>query len=337
MAGKIFISYRRSDDPGSAHALFAHLKHSFGAKELFMDVADIEPGLNFVQVLKDQVTRCEVLIAVIGKGWIDARDDTGARRLDNPEDFVRIEIEFALQLGKRVIPVLVGQAQMPRADQLPGSMKSLAECNAVRLTNDRFESDTRELIAALGRALGAESAQARQRAVPIKPLVAALLGVAFMVLLLAGVLWYRWDPDKDRPVAALTRLGWVITKVDGQFQFEVHGAAPSMRELSTYFVQLTEPFRLRLINVLGLNDLHYLSNVERCTTIAVVQGNFTDNSELKGFSYLKVSHYSRPVPTDKQGIVDASPLSSMLSLQTLDLGGSRIRDVEFLASTAKLT
>ena len=336
MAGKIFISYRRSDDPGSAQALFAHLAQSFGAEELFMDVADIEPGLNFVQVLKDQVARCDVLIAVIGKGWIDARDDTGARRLDNPEDFVRIEIEFALKLGKRVIPVLVRQAQMPRADELPESMKSLAACNAVPLTHERFQSDTRDLIAALQRVLGTENAKARQRAVPIQPFVATLLGVACMVLLLAGVLWYRWYFDKDRPIAALARLGWAITKVDGKSQFEVHRAVPSMQEFSTYFAQLTEPFRLSFINVLGLNDLHYLSNAERCTTITVMLGNFTDISELKGFRYLK-NLIIEDLPADKQGVVDASALSSLLSLQTLTLSGSRVRDVEFLASTTKLT
>jgi TIR domain len=153
MAGKIFINYRRGDDPGFAQALFGRLEQAFPAEQLFIDVDNIEPGLDFVRVLTDQVTECDVLISVIGKGWIDARDDAGVRRLDNPADFVRVEIESALAQDKRVIPVLVGQAQMPRADQLPEAMKPFATRNAVRLTHERFRSDTGALIAALQRAL----------------------------------------------------------------------------------------------------------------------------------------------------------------------------------------
>src|ERR1700722_16833399 len=149
MAGKIFINYRRGDDPGFAQALFARLEQAFPPGQLFMDVDNIEPGLDFVRVLEEQVAQSDVLISVIGKGWIDARDDKGARRLDNPEDFVRIEIESALQQEKRVIPVLVGQAQMPRAEELPDAMKPLARRNAVRLTHERFRSDTEALITAL--------------------------------------------------------------------------------------------------------------------------------------------------------------------------------------------
>jgi hypothetical protein len=153
MAGKIFINYRRGDDPGFAQALFARLEQAFPPEQLFMDVEYVEPGLDFVRVLTDQVAECDVLISVIGKGWIDARDEAGARRLDNPADFVRIEIESALAQDKRVIPVLVGQAQMPRTDQLPETMKPFATRNAVRLTHERFRSDTNGLIAALQRAL----------------------------------------------------------------------------------------------------------------------------------------------------------------------------------------
>jgi hypothetical protein len=164
MAGKIFINYRRGDDPGSAQALFARLEQAFPPEQLFMDVDNIEPGLDFVKVLKDQVAQCDVLIAVIGRGWIDTRDEVGARRLDNPADFVRIEIESALAQDKRVIPVLVGEARMPRTDELPEGMKPLATRNAVRLTHERFRADAQGLIKALERALGEIEAQRRAQA-----------------------------------------------------------------------------------------------------------------------------------------------------------------------------
>src|SRR5216684_684258 len=97
MAGKIFISYRRGDDPGFSGRVFDRLQEAFSPDQLFMDVDNIAPGLDFVRVLHEQVAKCDVLLAIIGRGWIDAADPTGARRLDNPEDFVRIEIESALK------------------------------------------------------------------------------------------------------------------------------------------------------------------------------------------------------------------------------------------------
>jgi hypothetical protein len=133
MAGNIFINYRRGDDPGFTQALFSRLEQAFPPERLFMDVNNIAPGLDFVQVLNDQVARCDVLIAVIGKNWLGAADESGERRLDNPEDFVRIEIESALSQKKRVIPVLVNDAKMSRSTELPESLKSFARCNAVRL------------------------------------------------------------------------------------------------------------------------------------------------------------------------------------------------------------
>ncbi len=118
-----------------------------------MDVDNIAPGLDFVRVLEERVAECDVVLAVIGKGWIDARDATGARRLDDPDDFVRVEISSALSKDKRVIPVLVGEAPMPRPEELPEVLRPLARRNAVRLTHERFRVDMQGLIKALQQAL----------------------------------------------------------------------------------------------------------------------------------------------------------------------------------------
>src|SRR5262245_29903985 len=149
MAGKIFINYRRGDDPGNTGRLFDRLQEAFQPEQLFVDVDSIAPGLDFVRVLEEQVRQCDALLAVIGKSWIHARDDSGARRLDSPQDFVRIEIETALKYGKRVIPVLVGDAHMPRLGELPEPIRPLASRNAVRLTHERFRADVQGLIKAL--------------------------------------------------------------------------------------------------------------------------------------------------------------------------------------------
>ena len=161
MTGKIFINYRRGDDPQAAGRLFDRLQDVFEPEQLFLDVDNIAPGLDFMRVLDERVAECDVVLAVIGKGWIDARDAAGARRLDDPDDFVRIEITSALNQGKRVIPVLIGDTPMPHPEQLPEALRPLARRNAVRLTHERFRADTQGLVKALEHAL-AEIEEARQ-------------------------------------------------------------------------------------------------------------------------------------------------------------------------------
>jgi hypothetical protein len=161
MTGKIFINYRRGDDPQAAGRLFDRLQDIFEPEQLFLDVDNIAPGLDFMHVLDERVAECDVVLAVIGKGWIDARDAAGARRLDDPHDFVRIEITSALNQGKRVIPVLIGDTPMPHPQELPEVLRPLARRNAVRLTHERFRADTQGLVKALQQAL-AEIEEARR-------------------------------------------------------------------------------------------------------------------------------------------------------------------------------
>jgi hypothetical protein len=194
MTGKIFINYRRGDEPGFTHALLGRLEHAFPAERLFIDVDNIPPGEDFVRVLESQVAQCDALLAVIGNGWLDATDERGSRRLDDPNDFVRIEIESALKQGKRVIPVLVHEARMPRPDELPEAIRPLATRNAVRLTHERFRADVQGLIKALHGAL-AEVALRRPEAVgamgsePRKPSLSsrrALLTAGVLGIVLTG-------------------------------------------------------------------------------------------------------------------------------------------------------
>jgi hypothetical protein len=92
-----------------------------------MEVHSIAPGLDFVRVLEEQVAKCDVLLAVIGRGWLDARNTAGKRRLDNLDDFVRVEIEAGLRLGKRVIPVLVNDVDMPRSEESTGTSEAVGK------------------------------------------------------------------------------------------------------------------------------------------------------------------------------------------------------------------
>jgi hypothetical protein len=116
-----------------------------------MDVDAIEPGLDFVEVLGQKVDSSDVLLALIGPRWLNAPDGAGRRRLDNSSDFVRLEIEAALRRNIRVIPVLLDGAALPKEDNLPISLRSLATRQAVRLTHERFAADAEGLVQSLAR------------------------------------------------------------------------------------------------------------------------------------------------------------------------------------------
>jgi TonB family protein len=152
--GGIFISYRRSDSQGEAGRLFDDLVKHFSEDTVFMDVAAIEAGRDFRKAIEEGVTKCGVLLVVIGVEWLDAKDERGARRLNDPSDFVRIETASALKRDIPVIPVLVRGAKMPSAEQLPEELKELAFRNCIELTHARWKSDIQLLIEALRRLLG---------------------------------------------------------------------------------------------------------------------------------------------------------------------------------------
>lgn len=164
--GRIFISYRRIDSAGYAGRIFDRLSAHFGAEAVFMDVDTIEAGLDFVEVLQNAVLSCDVLVALIGRQWLNVTDEAGKRRLDNPEDFVHIEIVAALSRDIRVIPVLVDGAGMPRSTELPENLKPLARRNALQVDHQTFNADAYRLIAQLELALKAaeESKIAKARA-----------------------------------------------------------------------------------------------------------------------------------------------------------------------------
>jgi hypothetical protein len=167
----IFISYRRDDAEGQAGRLFDDLVAHFGKDLVFMDVAGIEPGRDFRKVIDENVAACGVLLSILGRGWLDAKDDTGRRRLDDPLDFVRLETASALKRDIPVVPVLVQGAKMPRAEQLPDDLKDLAYRNGVELTHARWDSDLQVLIKALER-LAAQAPTTQPQVPAMSPVIA---------------------------------------------------------------------------------------------------------------------------------------------------------------------
>jgi hypothetical protein len=159
-SGRVFISYRRQESSGLAGRLYDRLTARFGHDQVFMDVDTIALGVDFAEVISQAVSTCEVLLAVIGPRWLTVTDEDGRRRLDDPDDIVRLEIAAALARDIRVIPILVEGAVMPRRQQLPEGLAGLARRNALSLRHESFRSDADRLLAELDSILRAAAAPA---------------------------------------------------------------------------------------------------------------------------------------------------------------------------------
>jgi hypothetical protein len=149
MGTNVFISYRRKDSAGYAGRLMDRLKTKLGQDLLFMDVETIPLGSNFEKVLHEEIGKCRVLLALIGPTWCNARDENGKRRLDDQNDFVRMEISAALQRDIPVIPILLDGATMPKADQLPNDLRGLTSRNGLDVRHASFHEDMDRLIHSL--------------------------------------------------------------------------------------------------------------------------------------------------------------------------------------------
>lgn len=145
----IFINYRRDDSAPYAGRLYDHLRRSFPGQKVFMDIDAIDPGEDFVDAINRTLESSRVVLPVIGRTWSAATDETGKRRLDNPDDYVVRELSAALASRARVIPVLVGGASMPRTDALPLALAALARRNAIEVSDSRFSFDADRLGAAI--------------------------------------------------------------------------------------------------------------------------------------------------------------------------------------------
>jgi TIR domain len=150
----IFISYRRADTGPHARLLQVQLRERFPGARVFIDLDSIEAGEDFGDVIRDAITSCRVMVALIGREWATIADEEGRRRLDDPRDYVRFEIRAALRLGIRVIPVLVDGARPVRVQQLPADLRRLARLSSLEMSFDRYQYDTDRLIAIIENALG---------------------------------------------------------------------------------------------------------------------------------------------------------------------------------------
>jgi hypothetical protein len=218
----IFISYRRDDSEGEAGRLYDDLVRAYGNDAVFMDVAGIAPGLDFRKAIDDNVAACGVFLVIIGPEWVTVAGPDGRRRLDETNDFVRLEVASALTRNIAVIPVLVHDARMPHPEQLPDSIKDLAYRNSVEISHARWNSDVQLLIDALKQYVTTTPATENQpvhAAVPVQlpppvstdspappavgklstPLIVAGIAVVVLVAIIIGYFVGRPKPEPRRP------------------------------------------------------------------------------------------------------------------------------------------
>lgn len=157
MKGKIFINYRKEDSNWASLALYNELRETYDKDNIFKDFNTIEPGEDFVESIQNALLTCDVLLVIIGSQWLTMKEKDGTRRLDNPNDFVRIEIKTALERDIRVIPALFDDTKMPSTEQLPDGLKALSRRQAIEISKTRFEEDVAKLVQVINKVLASET------------------------------------------------------------------------------------------------------------------------------------------------------------------------------------
>ena len=237
----IFVSYRRRDTAGHAGRVFDRLRDHFGTRQVFRDVNYLKGGEDFVEALARAVDTCKVFIVVIGCDWFDTRDDEGRRRLEDPHDFIRLEVETALRRKVLVVPVLVEGATMRGADDLPEPLRPLGRLQAIELSDHRWDFDIQELLTRIEEVIG-RPGQRRKRF--------AVLATATM-LLLAGVAtsgtWRPLLPFADAPQKVVASSPPVVSSPDNPPSPNVakdvgrNGSEPSLRPADEHRSKAEDP------------------------------------------------------------------------------------------------
>jgi hypothetical protein len=215
----VFVSYRRDDSAGEAGRLADALSSRFGSDRVFRDVEDIPAGSDFAGVIDQALAGADILLVVIGRGWLDARHASGVRRLEDPQDFVRLEIESALRRGIRIVPVLVQGAAIPAIDRLPESLRPMLRFQAHELSESRWSYDVARLIVMIGGPRIEPGTPA-----PRRPKLALAAGALAALVLAAVAAWFLLRPSPPPDVSGLWHLPngsfWVVTQDDRRLTIE---------------------------------------------------------------------------------------------------------------------
>lgn len=150
---KIFISYRRDDSIAYVGRMRDYLEKVYDKSEIFQDISYLKGGDDYATIIKNTINKCECCIVVIGPDWHKVKKN-GKLRINDPDDFLQMEISLALKYNKKIVPVLVGNAKMPDKKELIPPLKGITKFTAIDLSNERFSFDMKSLISSIGGAFG---------------------------------------------------------------------------------------------------------------------------------------------------------------------------------------
>jgi hypothetical protein len=190
--GKLFISYRRSDARGIAGRLSDTLAVYFGDDRVFRDIENIEGGADFGNVITQALQAADAVIVLIGPEWLSLKNEKGQRRLEDPQDWVAQEIASAIALKKPIFPVLVENASMPHAEDLPDRLKPLTRYNALSISDDRWKAD----VLRLGKIISLEIPSASERRIE-RVCLAISVSLVLSLSLTAGIFCINFLQAKE--------------------------------------------------------------------------------------------------------------------------------------------
>jgi TIR domain len=286
----VFISYRRDDSAGHAGRLADSLEPLLGFGKIFRDVEDIHPGDDFVKAIEQNLQKANVVLVIIGKDWLTAKDDLGQLRLNDPKDFVRLEIEIALKHKHQLIPVLVDNATMPKPSDVPESIAAIAYRQAMEISDIRWDDDINRLHKVLVAAQPPNKPESwSARWLKLKSSNFRVPAIVLALLLTAGLLFLLAKPYLLTPDFSgnwyFDGGDYLLIKQDGN-HFEVEHIDPATQTTYDKGEGIIKGRRLEF-------DL-----VPIYTTQFRYRGNFElswDNNHLKGNLLEVLSNETTPV------------------------------------------
>lgn len=230
--GKLFISYRRSDARGIAGRLSDTLGAYFGDERVFRDIENIAGGADFGNVITQALQTADAVIVLIGPDWLSLKNDKGQRRLDDPQDWVAQEIATAIELKKPIFPVLVENASMPRAEELPDRLKPLTRYNALSISDDRWKTDVQRL----GKIISFEIPSASERKID-RVRLAISFGLFASISFAAGIIAWNFLQGNNELlqlwqagisyvaiIATILLLSAIASLIDEDRRYYIHAA-----------------------------------------------------------------------------------------------------------------
>lgn len=300
---KIFVSYRRADSAGHAGRLTDRLVARFGGDRVFMDVEDIAPGEDFERAIERTLDQCDHVLAIIGPQWLQHLND----RATDPDDFLRHEIQMALDRGITIIPVLVGGAKMPASRELPASLRPFGRCEAFEIEDEEFDQDAARLLDFLGAPAAAQPPWWQRLPVAWRwaaaVLVLALIGARSLGVDRLDRLGFGATHDRGLP--NLTYGSWTLRNARDE---EGRNWTNSVIQFSSQSetadgLSLTGRFTWRYDNQLVGTEEFGGRYIER-TRQVIVQGTSVADVAHTGPERLAVGSYSAVLSADERMLLD---------------------------------